>query len=300
MVPLELYRVFHEVATAGSFSQAAQRLYVSQSAVSQSIAQLERLVGRRLLERSRRGVALTPEGKLLYEHVHSALGIISTGEERLERMRHLQEGELSIGAGDTISKHFLLSYLASFQSQYPGVKLQVWNRTSSQALELLRSGRVELAFANLPIQAPDLEVVPCLQVHDIFVASSKFAPLQGRALSWEELSQLPLVMLETMSNSRRYVDAFATQQGVQLRPEIELGAHDLLLEFARVGLGVACVIGEFSDRFLQTEELFALHLKRPVPSRSVGLCTMRGMTPSFAAQRFMELVLQGGGAACDK
>lgn len=288
MVDLELYRVFCAVADAGSFSQAARELYITQSAVSQTVRQLEGQLSRPLFVRGRRGAALTAEGKTLYEHIAPALTMIRTGEERLERMRQLREGELTIGANDTLSEHFLLPYLERFHAGYPGVRIRVVNRTSRQAIALLRSGKLDLALTNLPLtDVDDVETTECMQVHDVFVASEKFSALRGKKMALQELAACPLVMLERLSNSRRYIDEFFLQSGVQLAPEIELGAHDLLLEFAVIGLGVACVIREFAQEHLKSGKLFELELASPAPPRAVGLCTLKGMTPSFAAERFI-------------
>lgn len=289
-INLELYRVFKAVAEAGSFSVAAKGLYITQSAVSQSILQLEKYLGQKLFTRSRAGTALTPAGKTLLEHISSALGLITAGEERLEKMRHLQAGELAIGAGDTISEHYLLPLLERFHAQCPDIKLSVINRTSGEALALLKSGKIDLAFVNLPPTEPELTVTPCLAVHDIFVAGKKYAKLTLRPLNLAELAQSHLIMLETLSSSRRYVDEFFLKQGVRTEPEIELGAHDLLLEFARIGLGVACVIKEFCGEYLENKELFELPLVTPVPPRFVGLCRLSGVTPSLAATAFMQLL----------
>ena len=98
MVKLELYRVFREVAEAGNISLAAENLYLSQSAVSQSIKQLEQQLGTRLFLRSPRGVALTEDGRLLFEYVRSAMGLLETGEDKLQQSRTLQAGTLVIGA----------------------------------------------------------------------------------------------------------------------------------------------------------------------------------------------------------
>lgn len=292
MVNLELYRVFREVADCGSFSRAAQSLFITQSAVSQSVAQLERQLDRRLFTRNRRGVSLTPEGAMLYEHIVNGLSAISLGEEKLSRMRHLQEGDLSIGAGDTISEHYLLPYLEQFHASYPEIRLKVINRTSGQAAALVKSGAVDLAFVNLPLEEPTCSIVECMSVHDIFVASAsspKFAPLKGRVLEMHELMNCHLIMLEKLSNSRLYVDDFFLRQGVLLSPEIELGAHDLLLEFARIGLGVSCVTQEFSSAYLQSGSLFALTLQTPIPPRSIGLCSLADAPFSFAAERFVQI-----------
>ena len=112
MVKLELYRVFREVAEAGNISLAAENLYLSQSAVSQSVKQLEQQLGTRLFLRSPRGVTLTEDGRLLFEYVRSAMGLLETGEDKLQQSRTLQAGTLVIGASDTVTSQFLLPHLA--------------------------------------------------------------------------------------------------------------------------------------------------------------------------------------------
>ena len=124
-VKLELYRVFKEVAEAGNITAAAQALYISQSAVSQSIKQLEGELQTRLFARNSRGVALTPDGRMLYEYVRSAIGLLETGEEKLSQSRELQMGHLTIGASDTVTSQFLLPYLDRFHRQYPAIHIQI-------------------------------------------------------------------------------------------------------------------------------------------------------------------------------
>mgnify|MGYP000289707875 CR=1 FL=1 len=118
-VKLESYRVFKEVAEVGNITAAAQALYISQSAVSQSIKQLENDLQTRLFSRNSRGVTLTAEGRMLYEYVRSAMGLLETGEAKLSQTRELQMGQLIIGASDTVTSQFLLPYLDSFTGSIP-------------------------------------------------------------------------------------------------------------------------------------------------------------------------------------
>ena len=149
-VKLELYKVFKEVAEAGNITAAAQALYISQSAVSQSIKQLESDLQTRLFARNSRGVTLTADGKLLYEYVRSAIGLLETGEAKLSQTRELQMGQLTIGASDTVTSQFLLPYLDSFHRQYPAIHIQIVSGRSHKVLGLLQSGKVDIAFASTP------------------------------------------------------------------------------------------------------------------------------------------------------
>ena len=149
-VKLELYRVFKEVAEAGNITAAAQTLFISQSAVSQSIKQLEAELQTRLFARNSRGVTLTADGRMLYEYVRSAMGLLETGEEKLSQSRDLQMGHLTIGASDTVTSQFLLPYLDRFHRQYPAIHIQIISGRSHKVLGLLQSGKVDIAFASTP------------------------------------------------------------------------------------------------------------------------------------------------------
>ena len=124
-VKLELYRVFKEVAETGNISAAAKNLYISQSAVSQSVKQLETALQARLFARSPRGVTLTGEGQMLYQYVRNALGLLATGEDKLSQAQQLLLGTLTIGASDTVTGQFLTPYLDAFHHQHPGIRLKI-------------------------------------------------------------------------------------------------------------------------------------------------------------------------------
>ncbi len=283
---LELYKVFREVARQSSFSKAARELYVSQSAVSQAIGNLEKTLGTVLFVRSAKGVKLTGDGEILYEYTESALSLLEKGEEKLEERGKLLAGEVKIAAADTISKHILLPYLQSFNLKHPDIKIKVINRTSIQSIALLKSGAVDFAFVNFPLVEDGIVSVEYMTIHDIFVASEKYKKLSLIPILPEELVKYPLIMLEGISNSRRYVDGYFMEHGIFPEPEIELGSHDLLLQFAKIGLGISCVVKEFSETYLDNKELYEIPLKTPIKERSIGICYSKSVPMSAAAEEF--------------
>ena len=293
-VDLELYRIFLEIAHSRSFSAAAKRLYVSQSAVSQSMAKLESLLDTKLFSRGGRGVSLTPAGETLLGYVEQAMTLMAAGEDKLRKMQMLVTGELRIGASDTISKHFLLKYLDIFHTRYPAISLQVTNRTSTETFDLLASGALDFALVNTPVDQEHFIARNCLAIHDIFVAGSRYGELRRRTLTRAQLAQYPLIMLEKLSNTRRAVHRALLSSGVEVTPSIELGAHELLLEFAQIGLGVACVMKEFSLDYLQKGILFELNIADPLPPRAIAVCYAKKLPLSPAAERFIDILLQPG------
>ena len=289
-VKLELYRVFKEVAEAGNITAAAQALYISQSAVSQSIKQLEGELQTRLFARNSRGVALTPDGRMLYEYVRSAIGLLETGEEKLSQSRELQMGHLTIGASDTVTSQFLLPYLERFHRQYPAIHIQIVSGRSHKVLGLLQSGKVDIAFASTPQESASLETHPCFATHSVFVAAADYPCDFERAYSMQELAALPLILLERKASSRVYLEKYFLAHGVSLSPEIELGARSLLVDLARIGFGVAGVTREFVTAELESGAIRQLKTDFEIPPRSVDMCTLRDVPPSAATARFTQEV----------
>lgn len=288
---LDLYSIFCTVARCGSLSNAAKELYVSQPAVSQSMHRLEYILGCKLFTRTSRGVALTNEGKILYSYADKAISLIDSAENKIISMRTLQTGCLTIGASDTLCQYYLLNHLEEFHKCYPDLRLQVINRTTPETVDLVKTGKVDIALVNLPVLDKALTVRECLKVHDVFVASSHFSDMADRKISWNELASKPLILLEKASNSRKYIDSFAERHGIILHPEIELGAHALLIEFARIGLGIACITKEYADTQLPNSGLFELELEAPPPPRAIGLITLEGVSLSAAATKFIEIIM---------
>lgn len=289
-VKLELYRVFKEVAEAGNITAAAQTLFISQSAVSQSIKQLEAELQTRLFARNSRGVTLTADGRMLYEYVRSAMGLLETGEEKLSQSRDLQMGHLTIGASDTVTSQFLLPYLDRFHRQYPAIHIQIISGRSHKVLGLLQSGKVDIAFASTPQEAASLETFPCLTTHSIFVAGAEYPCDFDHVYSLEEIAQFPLILLERKASSRLFLEKYFLQNGLHLHPEIELGARSLLVDLAAIGFGVAGVTEEFVRRELESGRLRKLRTSFDIPPRSVDLCVLRDVPLTSAAQRFSDFI----------
>ena len=291
-VKLELYRVFKEVAETGNISAAAKNLYISQSAVSQSVKQLETALQARLFARSPRGVSLTSEGQMLYQYVRSALGLIATGEDKLSQAQQLLLGTLVIGASDTVTSFFLVHYLDAFHRLHPGIRLKIVSGRSAKVLSMLKSGAVDIAFASSPADSA-VESWPCFATHSAFVAGSGYDCDFDHVYTRREIADFPLILLERKASSRVFLEQEFLKHGVTLSPEIELSSRSLLVSLAHIGLGVAGVTLEFVQKALESGDIRALKTDFTIPARSVDMCTLRDVTPTAAAAAFMEMVRQG-------
>jgi len=284
---IEQYRIFNIVAKQKSFSKAAKELYMTQSAVSQAIKQLEISLDTLLFKRTSKGVELTYAGNILYKYTSSAMELLETGLIKIESLKSLDEGELKIGASDTIATYFLLPHLEMFHKLYPNIKIQIINRVSSETVDLLKNGIVDIAFINLPLEDDTIEIKECMTVHDTFVAGNGYRELKNKTFTREDISKMPLILLENKANSRKYVNKIFLESGQMLNASIELGAYELLLQLAKINLGVSCVVKEFSKEYLDNNFLFELKQKNPIPPRAIGYCYSKNLHLTPSMKKFM-------------
>lgn len=270
----ELYKVFYHVAKTLSFSEASKELFISQSAVSQSIKVLEKRLGQKLFIRSTKKVRLTKEGEILFSHVEPAINLISLGETRILEAKSLNGGQLSIGASDTICRYYLKPFLKEFHGRYPNVHIKVVNGTSLKCVEYLKNGIADLIVVNTPNSALGQvgKIVPVKEFRDIFVANRRaFPKLISGIQSVSELQKYPMMMLDKASTTSEFLHKLFLERHLELIPSIELASNDLLIDLARIGLGIACVPEYCIDEEGETE-LFVVKMKDSLPERGIAVC----------------------------
>ncbi|MCD9025238.1 LysR family transcriptional regulator [Cohnella silvisoli] len=286
----ELYKVFYWAAKTGSLTQAAKTLYLTQPSVSHAIKQLEDSFGLILFYRNSKGVELTQEGAVLYSYIEKSQILISLAEEKMAALKNLDNGELRIGGSDSLFKHYVLPYLEDFHEKHPGIKLHLNHGTTPEVISFLKEGRIDLGVVRMPIVDSQLEVRESFQLQDCFVAGARYAELKDMVLSLEMLLKYPIILFSRNSRARMAITEIFQSYGYTIKPEIEVGSVDLLIEFARRGLGISYVTREFVSKELEEGSLFEIQLDVPLPPSHVGIMTMRNMPLTSAASRFIELV----------
>ncbi|MDD4503434.1 MAG: LysR family transcriptional regulator [Clostridiaceae bacterium] len=291
-INFELYKVFYYVAKSLSFSEASEELFITQSAVSQSIKLLEEKLKCKLFFRNTKRVKLTREGTILYGHIEQAFNYIKSGERTLEEMNSLGQGEIRIGASDTICKYYLMPYIKSFNHTYPNIKIHLTNRTSPKCIELLKKGSVDLSVINIPEKCSYSKILVknTKSIKDVFIANDNFKELKGRKVSLKELENYPLIVLEKNSTTREFFDNLMEKHNVSIKPEIELGSVDILVEMAKIGLGIAFVPDECVNQQLTKGDIFVLDIKEGVPNRNLGFLVHSNIPLPLAASKFVELL----------
>ena len=285
-INLELYRVFHAVAYYKNISHAAETLYISQPAVSQSIKKLEALLGVDLFLRGSKGVTLTPEGKTLYDYINKALNTIATGEKVLAEQKDKQRGMITIGVTTTSWTLFLLPHLETFMNEYPKIKIKIINKPTLETLTLIDQDIVDFGIVVQPFDLTNYTFSKLTDIQDIFVASPNYLRAQNVVNPNEIFSKCSFLLLETANISRQSIDRYFSENHITVTPKIEINNTDFLLEFAKSGLGVTVVVKSFVEKELMQGSLVEIPVSPPIPHRTVGIIYNRTKPLSLATQTF--------------
>lgn len=304
---LSLYKIFNTVASTGNISRAAKELFISQPAISKSISRLEEDLGITLFIRTSRGVRLTAEGKLFYEYTKSAFDTLLQGEENIRRINELGIGHLRIGVSSTLCKYILLPYLKDFVQKYPHIKVTIECQSTFHTLEMLDNNKLDIGLIGKPNSLKNLEFYKVAMIEDIFVASDSYIKnLQVResvhGISEQqqdnENSYIPMeyydifktanvMLLDEKNMTRLYIDDYFTRNNIITKQILEVSDMDLLIEFAKIGLGVSCVIKEFIQNELRDGTLKEISLEKPLGEREVGFAFLSTTPPSDSLQKFI-------------
>ncbi len=291
-IPLDYYKIFCKVVQSGSMTKAAGELFITQPAVSMVIRELENKLNGQLLTRTQKGVTPTYEGKVLYEHISSALQLIERAEEKYTSVKSLHEGEIKIGASDTLTDKFLLKYIERFSKLYPNINIKITNRISTETAKLLRDGEVDVGFVNLPIQCDkSVEVIECMDIHDCLICGSAYKHLVQKGIHISNIADYPLILLEGASSTRRFLNQYALKAGITLNPILELGSSDLLLKFTKINFGLTFVIQEFSEEHIDDVHLFSVPLTPKPKTRHIGMIKIKNVEFSDATKAFTAMIL---------
>jgi len=284
---MEQYYNFYMVAEYGSISKAAERLYVSQPAVTKSIKNLEGNLGVILFHRTSKGVTLTGEGKILYEHVKLAFTEIHQGEKLIKKLKDKSLGVVRIGISNTLCKYYFMPYLKKFHELYPNIKIEITNRVTLETLEHLEKGLLDCAIVSRLSDEKRFHFEELMVIQDIFVAKDK-APKESMTL--QELEEYPMLFLEKKNATRKYIDEYLIKNSANLQIDIEISSMEFLVEFAKIGLGVASVIENFIEDDLKEGVLHKWNINPPIKPRSIGLIYNEKTNLSIASQTFIDFM----------
>ena len=288
---MDLYQLrgFYEAARERSFTRAADKLFITQPAISLQLKALEDELGEQLLERSRKRIRLTPAGEILFREAEEVFARLETARDEIAGLRDVLRGRLVVGTSDTNCTYILPEVLQVFRQRYPQVELDIRNRMSPEVVHLVLENEVDFGLVTLPVRHRDLVAEKLFGRRDVLICPPEH-PLGGRKLvRLEEIGEYPLLALERGSTSRLLLDDALRHAGVTPQVGMNLGAIEVIKRFVEIGLGIALVPEVTVKQEVAQQRLAAVRVKGLTP-REIGLVEHRGRRRSRAAGVFLELL----------
>lgn len=264
---LSRYKIFLAVAECKSISKAAAQLYISQPAVSITIKKLEENLNTTLFFRKSKGVALTENGRELYENVKRAFQILIDTEDGLKS--HQRTGRLRIAASNVLCKHFLMPYLKQFTGLYPNTDISITCTSSSTACSMLAQCDIDLALAAKPENLGTAVYHSLGVIEYIFVCTPAYRD-KLHCDNDKIFEQGNIILLDKDNVSRRHLNHYYAQNKINPLHILEVNEMDLLIEFAKMGIGVSCVVRQFVEEELKAGVLIEIELSEPIVPREIG------------------------------
>lgn len=290
-IDYELYRIFYYVVQHNTISKAAEYLYISQPAVSQAIANLEDKLGGKLFIRTKKGIVLTDEGKVLYDYIKVGIDSFIKGENAFLNYKNLDSGSIRIGASTTVTRNIVMPYIEDFHKLYPNVDIKITNNLTIELINLLRNGELDLLVVNLPMKEhKDLTIIPICQVQDIFVGNLDYFKKTNGHIKLDELTNYPLVFQQAPSNTRDFLDNYFKNNNLNIKAQNEIVSYNLVMDFVKAGFGIGYATKEFILDDLKTKKLYEIKINPKVPKREIGIILINKTIPNYSANKLINLM----------
>ena len=289
----EYYKIFYYVAKYENLTKAATVLKISQPAVTRTIHKLENELGCRLFTRSKTGMQLTPEGRTFYGYVAAGCAQFFKGENDLSNLISLENGTIYISATETALHCYLFQAMEEFNSLYPNVRFKILNNSTTESVNAVKEGKVDLAFvsANLQVAKP-LRMKILRKYHDILISGNRFGELKddGKEVSLKELVSYPWISLTAETITRRFLNEYFEKNSLTFTPDMELATTDMILPAVRHNLGLGFIPAEFADSELKSGQVFEIKVKEKLPERNIILIYDVEYPQSIAAKEFQKFL----------
>lgn len=285
-INFELYKVFYEVANAKSISKGAERLMISQPAVTQSIKTLEGELNGKLFVRTPKGVILTNEGEVLYNYIKEGMTYFINGKNKFESLKNLDSGVINIGSTTTISENYLMPYLKEFSLKYPNVVINIKNDLTDNLIKELRNGNLDIIVMSYgDNNIKDLNINYLTDLNDIFVSSKQY----DKMFDIKDLLKENILLQKSPSVTRVNFNEFLKNNNLECNVKMEVVSHNLLSKLSENDFGIALLTKEFiSDKL--GKELFEIRTNLEIPKRTLGYAIKSDSYPSFSTKKFIEIL----------
>lgn len=250
---LELYRVFCEVVKYKNISKTAENMYISQSAITQSIQKLENVLGGKVFYRNKNGVELTEEGKNLYEYIKDSIETMSNAENIFSKYINLEKGKIRIGGGNSLISSLILEPLVAFIKRYPDINISISSGITDSLMQKLANGELDIVVLNLPYKNKkysNIEIMPLKESSYCFFASKQYIK-EHPIKNIKEIENYTLILPKAPSSKEKILDDYCNKENISLTANYEVSSSSVMkrLVLNNIGIGFTNTenIKEISD-----------------------------------------------------
>ena len=289
-INFELYKVFYEVAKHKNLTKAANELYISQPAVTQSIKKLEDEIGYKLFYRVKNGMNLTENGSILYDYLKIPIECLNTGKEKIEESGGKKK-IIKLGSGTTLARHNLIKPLNEFKKLFPNILVEVHTGITDDLIKMLEQDLLDLVLLNSPYKNNnELKFYNIGFTEDMFIANSNsFSKYKNTVYSFKSLNELPLILQMNISTSRKHLDSLCAKNHVKLIPMYELASYSLVLDFVENGLGIGYINKYHVIDKLKKGDLFEIKTDFKISPREIVIARNRKNLQNDTITAFVDI-----------
>lgn len=288
-INFEYYKVFYYVAKYNKISLAAEKLYVSQPAITQTIQKLEEQIGATLFARTKNGMELTDAGKALFNLVNESIEILDNVEYRFGKYENLEEGTIKIRTGSNVAKLILYDALEKFCKDYPNIKIEVATGAPNESVKMLHTGQIDMVLVYLPYKEEysNLETIECAKEEYVFAMTKEFFENNNVKISKiEDLNNYPLIVPKKNSTIRNIFDNAFKDKITNF--QYEIAQEQMKKEFIMRNMGIGFIIKEQIKDELKKGSVIQVDLKDTKVSGSIGAITLNKKFATIATKKLLE------------
>lgn len=284
-----LYKIFLYLYEEKSISKTANKLYVSQPAISYSLKELESSLGYTLFTRNSKGIEPTIEAKELYNYIRTAFNILNDAEEHVKNLNNLNIGHIKIGVPSHIGVLFLSEYINNFKKEYPNIKFSIITKQMPEMIEMLETRKLDIIIGMLPINSDKkTSKINLKELHNCFAYNKKI--LKDINIKRElDLIKYPLILPSSDLTIRNKLDDYMETKNVRLQPDIEVYTTEINLELVRKGIGIGYFIKDTILSQPDKDDYEIIEFDEELPTTEIALVYMDEYT-SIATKKFIESV----------
>lgn len=289
-IDLNLYKTFCAVAENKSFSKAAEKIFISQPAISYNIKELEKNLNVKLFYRTSKGVTLTQEGENLYYYIKNAYDFIYLGEQSVRDSQEILYGNIRIGVPAHIGMFYLSDKIEDFHKKYPNIKFYIQNRSTADMVYMLERHQLDFIIDSYPIDKCNvkLNIKKIVSLNTVFIGKTDYVNNNNfESIDKEKIEKLPLILPNSNTSTRKKFNQIFEKDKISPNPIMEVSTTEMTLEILKKGIGIGWLIEDTVKKELSSNEFKKIKTNIKLPKIDIGIAYIDNFL-TYAPKRFIE------------